>query len=388
MVDGTIVTWLRTDGEQIAVGDEIVEIETDKAIMPYQAEHAGPLQIVAREGDVITVGAIIGYIGEADSAPAPAGPQTAAAVSAAPHAQPQTAPGTTAMLAAPSLTNGSTPRIKASPVAKRLAAALGIDLTQLTGSGPDGRIIKRDVEGAGPAGPAPVPATLAPGAVEHQPLTATQMTIARRMVEARSIPDFTVTVTVEMDKAVTLRAELKQTDAESVPSIGDFVIKACALALRQHPQINASFGDGEILLFSQVNIGVAVATPGSLLVPTVYDADTKSLGQIAAETRRLAQRGRDGQLTPAEMANATFTVSNLGMFGVSHFTAVLNPPQAAILAVGGVERHLVLNDGQVTNGQRMSMTMTSDHRVIYGADAAAFLASVRDGLETPLKLFI
>ncbi len=381
MVDGTIVSWLRAEGDEIKVGDEIVEIETDKAIMPYQAEDAGPLQIVAKEGDVISVGAVIGYIGEPDSTPA-------ASVSAAPHAQPQAASATTAVLTAPAQANGSSPRIKASPVAKRLAAALGVDLTQLTGSGPDGRIVKRDVEGAGPAGPAPAPTTLAPGAVEHRPLTPTQATIARRMVEAKAIPDFTVTMVVDMHKALALRSELKQTGAESVPSLGDFVIKACALALREHPQINASFGDGELLIFSQINIGVAVAAPGSLLVPTVFDADSKSLGQIAAQTRRLAQRGRNGELTPAEMTNATFTVSNLGMFGVSHFTAVLNPPQAAILAVGGVEQQLVLRDGEVLAGQRMSMTLTSDHRVIYGADAAAFLASVRDGLEAPLKLFI
>jgi pyruvate dehydrogenase E2 component (dihydrolipoamide acetyltransferase) len=374
MVDGTIVSWLRADGDEIAIGEEIVEIETDKAIMPYEAEYAGTLRIVAGDGSVISVGALIGYIGDVPAgapAVAPASPAPAVATIAAPAAPPAS------KRAAGGSTNG---RVKASPVAKRLAASRGVDLMGLTGSGPGGRIVKRDVEGATPA---------APSGGKRQPLTATQMTIARRMVAAkRSVPEFTVTMDVDMEAAVDLRAQLKQAAVEVVPSLGDFVVKACAAALREHPRVNSSYADDAIELHSRVNIGVAVAAEGSLLVPTLYDADEKSLGQIAAETRGLAQTGREGRLTPAEMSNATFTVSNLGMYGVSHFTAVLNPPQSAILAVGAVEQRAVVRDGALVARQRMTITLTADHRVIYGADAAGFLASVRDNLESPLRLVV
>jgi len=382
MVDGTIVSWLRADGDEVAVGEEIVEIETDKAIMPYEAEHAGTLKIVAGDGAVVSVGDVIAHIGESDSVD---GAAVAPAVATASSAAPAVAGGAAA--AAPPAskraaggsnhgrTNG---RVKASPVARRLATTLNVDLSMLAGSGPGGRIVKRDVEGAAAARTG-----------ERRPLTTTQATIARRMVESRStVPDFTVTVDVDMESAVGLRAQLKAAGVDGVPSLGDFVVKACAGALREHPRINSSYAGDAIELHGRVNVGVAVAAPGSLLVPTIHDADAKSLGQIAAETRALAQRARDGGLTPAEMSNATFTVSNLGMYGVSHFTAVLNPPQAAILAVGSAEQRVVAHEGELAVRHRMTITLTADHRVIYGADAAAFLASVRDLLESPLKLLI
>jgi pyruvate dehydrogenase E2 component (dihydrolipoamide acetyltransferase) len=396
MVDGTIVSWLRADGDELSVGDEFVEIETDKAIMPFQAEHAGTLKIVAREGESIAVGAVIGYIGDRESepeAPEPEAPardtasaaSTAAAALAAPPASPQAAGGGTTLL----IQNG---RVKASPLARRIAASLGVALEALSGSGPGGRIVKRDVQAAAGSQQQPVAIVAAPagrGSVERRPLTTTQGVIARRMVEAKaSVPEFTVTVTVDMEKTVALRAELNELEPDRKVSLGDFVLKACARALKEHPVVNSSFVDGALEQPSRVNIGVAVAAPGSLLVPTLYDADTKSIGQIGEETRELATRARAGQLTPAEMSNATFTVSNLGMFGVSHFTAVINPPQAAILAVGAVEQQVVAHKDGFAARQRMSLTLTADHRVIYGADAAAFLASVRDGLENPLKLVI
>jgi len=390
MVDGTIAGWLRADGDEIAVGEEIVEIETDKAIMPYEAEYAGTLKIVAQDGAVISVGELIGYIGETQdhvgAASAPAGaaaasaPAVASASSAAPAVAVSAAPSalSASKRAADSSTNG---RVKASPVAKRLAVSRGVDLTALSGSGPGGRIVKRDVEGA-------TPATPAEAGGERQPLTATQATIARRMVEAKSAPEFTVTVDVDMEAAVDLRAQIKQAGVDPVPSLGDFVIRACALALREHPRINSSYAEDAIELHARVNIGVAVAAPGSLLVATLYDADAKSLREIAAETRTLADKGREGRLTPAEMSNATFTVSNLGMYGVSSFTAVLNPPQAAILAVGAAEQRAVVHGGELVARQRMTVTLTADHRVIYGADAAAFLAGVRENLENPLRLVL
>ena len=266
--------------------------------------------------------------------------------------------------------------MKASPVAKRLAATLGVDLTTLAGTGPSGRVVKRDVEAQRALG-------------QRQPLTATQATIARRMVEAKTTaPDFTVTIDVDMEAAVELRAQLREAGLEPLPSLGDLVVKACAAALREHPRVNSSYASDALELHERVNVGVAVAAEGSLLVPTIYDADIKSVGQIATETRTLAQAARDGRLTPAEMANATFTVSNLGMYGVSQFPAVLNPPQAAILAVGAAEPRAVVRDGELVARKRMTITLTADHRVIYGADAAMFLASVHDALETPLKLLI
>jgi pyruvate dehydrogenase E2 component (dihydrolipoamide acetyltransferase) len=351
--------------------------------MPYQAEHAGALKIVARDGDVIAVGALIAHIGEPDPVDEPAvAPAVAPAFSTAPAATASvtaTAQPASNRAAGKGDGNGNG-RIKASPVAKRLAASLGIDLATLVGSGPGGRIVKRDVHSAGPAGPAPD---------ERVPLTPTQATIARRMVEAKTTaPDFTVTMSIDMEAAIGLRAQLKASGVEPLPSLGDFVIKACALALREHPRVNASYAADAIELHAAVNIGVAVAAEGSLLVPTLYDADSKSVGQIARETRALAQTAREGRLTPAQMSNATFTVSNLGMFGVSQFTAVLNPPQAAILAVGAAEQQVVVRDGEFVARHRMSVTLTADHRLIYGADAATFLASVRDALETPLKLLI
>jgi pyruvate dehydrogenase E2 component (dihydrolipoamide acetyltransferase) len=398
MVDGTIVSWLRADGDELSVGDEFVEIETDKAIMPFQAEHAGTLKIVAREGESIAVGAVIGYIGDAGAGPEPevatggsvVAERTATAAVAAPPASRQAAGGGTTLVTQ----NG---RVKASPLARRIAASLGVALEALSGSGPGGRIVKKDVQAAAGSQqqqPAAIPAG-APsrGSVERRPLTTTQGVIARRMVEAKAtVPEFTVTVTVDMENTVALRAELVELEPDRKVSLGDFVVKACARALREHPVVNSSFVDGALERPSRVNIGVAVAAgaggTNSLLVPTLYDADMKSVGQIGEETRGLAARARAGQLTPAEMSNATFTVSNLGMFGVSQFTAVINPPQAAILAVGAVEQQVVVHENGFVARRRMNMTLTADHRVIYGADAAAFLASVRDGLEHPLKLVI
>lgn len=381
MVDGTIVTWLRADGDEVEIGEEIVEIETDKAIMPYQAEFAGTLKIVAQDGAVISVGALIGYIGDVDSVDEAAAAPAVAAAAPAAQAVAANAAATAPPASQRTAGGSSNGRIKASPVARRLAASLGIDLAALAGSGPGGRIVKRDVQGASPAATSDDR-----GRVERLALTATQATIARRMVEARAVPEFTVTVSADVDELLALRGQMAALELRLSP--GDFVIRACALALREHPGINASYGDGAIERFSRINIGMAVAAADSLLVPTLYDADTKSLRRIAEETRALAERARAGRLGPADMSNATFTVSNLGMFGVSHFTAVLNPPQAAILAVGAAEQRVVVRDGGFEARHHLTLTLTADHRVIYGAAAAAFLASVRDNLENPLKLVL
>lgn len=367
MEEGTIVRWIVADGEQISVGDELVEIETDKATMAYEAEDSGILRIVAAEGAVVAVGATIGHIGDG-SLPESAVAEPRASVGAA------TGPRRPVAAKAPAVGSNGANRPKASPLARRIAAALGVDLALLNGSGPQGRIVKRDVEAMRRQG-APVP------------FTSVQATIARRMVEAKQAPEFTLTMEVDMEAAVAVREQLGAL-RERPPSLGDFVIKACALALREHPEVNASYtGDG-LEPHPRVNIGVAVAAPGALYVPTVFDADSKPLEAIAEEVRALAGRARAGQLTPPEVSGATFTVSNLGMYGVSHFTAVINPPQAAILAVGTVEQRAVAVDGRLAVRQGMTMTISCDHRVIYGADAAAFMASVRDNLEQPLRLVL
>jgi pyruvate dehydrogenase E2 component (dihydrolipoamide acetyltransferase) len=369
MDEGTIVRWLKSTGEQVAAGEELVEIETDKATMSYEAETSGQLTIVAAEGQTLPVGAIIGQIGSNG-------------------AQAETDHG-----------RDRATRAKASPLARRLAKELGVEVATLRGTGPSGRIVKRDIEAAAPqAAPAPTPEPpprpgVRPdglkGDVELRPATSVQSTIARRMAQSKSTaPDFTLTTEVGMDAAIELRAQLDELGLDRLPSLNDFVIKACAGALRRHPRVNSSYTDDGFETYGRVNIGVAVAAPDALLVPTIFDADQKSLSQIATETRALAERGRAGKLTPAELSGGTFTVSNLGMFGITQFAAVINPPQAAILAVGSVEDRVAFRDEVPVPARRMNLTITCDHRILYGADAAAFLQSVRGGLEKPLGLLL
>jgi pyruvate dehydrogenase E2 component (dihydrolipoamide acetyltransferase) len=331
------------------------------------------------------------------------------------------APARSALPAPPAQVDTAPPgaRVSATPLARRIAASRRIDLANVVGSGPFGRIVKRDVlatpernelessngtvpghpptesadtVAAAPAGAAALTTSLgAPaggrGAVTTTEPTRIQAAIARRMLEAKSeMPEFTLEVEVDMDAAVKLREELKALRDEVVPSFNDFVVRACALALRAHPWANGAFRNGRFEHYERVNIGVAVAVPGSLLVPTVYDADRRSLGDIARATRRLAEAARAGTLTPTELDGGTFSVSNLGMFGVRRFAAVLNPPQAAILAVGGVEQRPVVRGGEIVPGYLMPVTLTCDHRILYGADAATFLAAIRANLEAPLRL--
>ncbi|HEV3093078.1 MAG TPA: dihydrolipoamide acetyltransferase family protein [Solirubrobacteraceae bacterium] len=386
MEEGTILRWLKQDGEHVARGEELVEIETDKASMTYASDREGTLQRVAQEGDTLAVGEPIARIGEG----------TPAAPIATPH---QTTPNGTP---------DRPERVKASPLARRVANETGVDLAEVTGSGPGGRIVKADVEAqAGPAPtasektpaePAPAPTVsdvaAAKGETSTVELSRTQRTIARRMAESKAtIPDFTLTADVDMEACVALRAELKRLSHDEAPTYNDMIVKACALALREHPRANGSYRDGRFELHSRVNVGVAVAvdsgdpTSGALVVPTVFDADGKALGEIARETRTLAQRVRDGSITPPELGGGTFTVSNLGMYGIRQFTAIVNPPQAAILAVGAVEpRAVVVRKKKIAARQQMSVTLACDHRILYGADAALFLARVRELLEEPAAL--
>ena len=404
MDEGVLIRWVVADGAEVAVGDELAEIETDKATMSFEAEAAGTLVHGVAEGDSVPVGAPIAQLlAPGEEASAAAGP-AASTSSTEPRIN-----GGAATLAPPAPAVLAGERVRASPVARRIAAQLGIDLASLVGSGPRGRVVKRDVEEASvpapaaapalaPAAPAPepvappapvapAPTSTAKGEVTVVPLTRLQQTVARRMAEAKSTqPDFTVTTDVAMDEAVALRERFKVLGDDVVPSYNDLVIKAVALALVAHPTANGSYRDGAFERFGRVNVGMAVAAEGSLTVPTVFDADRSSLGHVARETRRLAGLARTGSLTAPDLAGGTFTVSNLGMFGVSHFTAVLNTPQAGILAVGALEQRPVVRDGALAVGWQMSLTLTCDHRILYGADAAALLSTIRAGLEAPLRL--
>ena len=455
MEEGTILKWLKAEGDEVARGDELVEIETDKATMTYEADTAGTLAIVAQEGDTLPIGEIIARIGAGGEAPASDGAQAEATQQAEAsgnggpsEAPPAAAPAATAeppaaapepepaqaaaqpVEAAPSA-EGNGGRAKASPVARRIAREQGIDLSALQGTGPGGRIVKADVEaatsGAAPQpAPAPAPAEAAPaeaapaaappeaapaaarvaaappppasiaeagtakGDVTVQDLSRTQQVIARRMAESKAtVPEFTIATDVDMEGAVELRKQLKaaaETVSGVVPSYNDMVVKASALALREFPRANGSYKDGRFELYSRVNVGVAVAAHDALVVPTVFDADRKSLGEIARDARALAERVRANAVTPPELSGGTFTVSNLGMFGVTEFSAVINPPQAAILAVGKMEPRAVVRDGEVVARNIMTITLVCDHRILYGAEAAEFLARIKVLLEQPIAL--
>jgi pyruvate dehydrogenase E2 component (dihydrolipoamide acetyltransferase) len=406
MEEGTILQWLKKVGDELSVGDELVEIETDKANMAYESDVAGTLtEIIVAEGETVAIGTPIARVDGDRTGPPAAGPvavEEAAGPTAAPTAE-ATAPAEAKA--------GDGHRPKASPIARRLAKEKGLDLSQLQGSGPGGRIVKADVEraastpGMADAGARPGPSLSLPGRagaelmpadvetakgqVTYEDLSKTQATIARRMAESKATaPHFYLRVDVDMSRAVEARSRLKAAaaDDEAIPSFNDMVVKACALALRERPRANGAYRDGRFELYSRVNVGVAVAAEDALVVPTIFDADRKGLRQIASESRALAQRVRDRSITPPELSGATFTVSNLGMYGIDSFSAVINPPQAAILAVGAIGERPVARDGALTTARMLSVELACDHRVLYGAPAAEFLARVRTLLEEPLSL--
>jgi pyruvate dehydrogenase E2 component (dihydrolipoamide acetyltransferase) len=450
MEEGTILKWLKSVGDEVAVGDELVEIETDKANMVYEADSAGTLvEIVAQEGDTLPIGEPIARVGEAGEVRDGAGTGEAAGAASARGAgdgteegaeeadkpaierreRAESAPPTSPVAAATPSPAPSTAqaegdgRVKASPIARRLARDKGLDLNVLSGSGPGGRIVKADVEraaetgaaapqagpqkaaapaGAPAAAPAPPAAPAGPtqgarekpetakGQVEVVEPTKVQQTIARRMAESKATaPHFYLQAEIDMSAAVEGRKRLKEmaAEGETVPTFNDMVVKACALALREHPRANAAYRDGHFEFYSRFNVGVAVAAPDALIVPTVFDADLKGLRQISAETKALASRVREGSITPPELSGATFTVSNLGMYGISNFHAVINTPQAAILAIGELkEKPVVADDGSIEVRRMMGVTLACDHRILYGADGALFLGRVRELLEEPIAL--
>jgi pyruvate dehydrogenase E2 component (dihydrolipoamide acetyltransferase) len=403
MEDGTILTWLIDDGQPVADGDDLVEIETDKATMTWPSDATGVLEILASAGTTLPVGALIARVGDTQ-ATAPAQPvdTPAPAADLTEPAADLPKPGNSSGGAVAART------IAATPLARRIAAAHGVALDRVAGSGPSGRITRVDVLAAAgldvtPSRSAPVPdasPSLPPlvwprdparGDVTEQEPTRLQQLIARRMVEAKSvIPEFQVETEVVMDAVIALRAELKRAafDGEIVPSLNDFIVKASALALRERPRANGSYRAGRFELHSRVNVGVAVAADDALVVPTVFDADTKSLGQIASDVRGLALRVREGTIRPTDLEGGTFTVSNLGMYGMSAITPVINAPQAAILGVGALREVLARVDGKIVDRTLMTLRLSCDHRILYGADAAIFLAQIRDLLTEPLGLML
>jgi pyruvate dehydrogenase E2 component (dihydrolipoamide acetyltransferase) len=425
MTEGKIVKWLKKEGESISSGEAIAEVETDKSNLEVEAFDDGVLlKILIPEGETGKVGAPIAVIGqkgekvEASAAPAKAAAPAAATASAAPTPPAKPAPkpppeeraqksaGTaqvvpirrTEEVPAPSEDNG---RLRASPLAKRMAREEGLDLAGVQGSGPSGRIVKRDVEAAiGQAGqaaavaraPAPAPVGRpAPGPTfgrrepEVLPISGMRKIISQRMAEVKpGVPHFYVTVDIEMEEAAKLREQAKA--AEVKVSFNDLIVKAAALALRRQPKVNVSLQGDRILQFHTADVGIAVAIEDGLITPVIRDADQKSLGTIAAEARELAERARRKALKPEEYSGGSITVSNLGMFGVDAFIAVINPPQASIVAVGAVSEKAVVRDGKVVARKMMSATFSGDHRIVDGALGAQYLQELKALLEQPTKL--
>lgn len=400
MEEGQVVRWLKSEGDEVSSGDILAEIETDKATMELVARGDGLLRtILLGEGGTAAVGTVIGVIAGADediadlipadgagsteSAPETP-PRPGGAPPPAPDGDGHTAPAT-AVDVPPPPPEG---RIKASPLARRLAEEQGLRLEAIAGSGPGGRIVKRDVVEAAERGIAAVAATPPPDAdFEDVPLTQMRKTIAKRLIESIGpVPHFFLTVDVDMSRTVDARRRVNaRLEKEGIRiSINDIVLKAAAVALRRHPECNAHWGGDHVRRFNRVHLGVAVAIDDGLITPVVTDADRKGLAQIAREVRELASRAREKRLTPEEYTGATFSVSNLGMFGIHEFTGVINPPEAGILAVGAVADRPVAVDGAVRIRPQMKMTMSCDHRVIDGAQGSRFLATLQGILEEPL----
>ncbi len=384
MESGTIVRWLKREGDPVRKNEPLYELDTDKVTQEVEAEADGVLvKIVVPEGEV-AVGATIAMIETngaeaapvAEEAPVPAADPSAPAAASAPAA---TAP---AAVPAP---RGAGGRVKASPLARRIARERGVDLASVVGTGPDGRIVAEDVEragsGAAPAAPAPLPS----GEVEVVQLTNVRKTIARRLTEAWSAPVFQLGVSVDMTEALALREQLvvRLEEGEVKPTVGDVLTRLVAVALTRHRAINATFDGDTIQRHPAAHVGIAVAAPNGLVVPVIRGADRATIQEIARQRADIVGRARDGKLTLDDMQGGTFTISNLGMYGIEQFVAVLNPPQVAILAVGAIKNTPIVVDGELDVGPQMQMTLTCDHRAIDGADGAEFLRTLVSLVEQP-----
>jgi pyruvate dehydrogenase E2 component (dihydrolipoamide acetyltransferase) len=443
METGKIIKWLKQEGDRVQSGDILAEVETDKADVEMEAFGGGVLRkILVPAGSAVPVGGLIGVIAEpgedigavvaqagggaaaapaaaapAAKPPAPTGAKPAAEMASRPAAVPPQprredpaartpapaagpsapatpmAPAATAVSGSPGAPSDGGGRVKASPLARKIAAQSGVDLRLVHGSGPGGRVVRRDVEAAasvgGAAAVAARPAVAAGVEFEDRPLSQMRATIARRMPLSKApVPHFYVTSEVAMDRAWTMREELNALDGQPKVSVNDLVIRACALALLEHPGVNASFQGDSLRVFHRAHIGIAVALDDGLITPVLRDAHAKSLAQIAVEARDLAERARTRKLRASEMSGATFSISNLGMLDVTDFSAIINPPEGAILAVGAVRQVPVVNSGALAVGRRMNMTISCDHRAMDGAMGARFLQDVKRRLEEPLRLLV
>jgi pyruvate dehydrogenase E2 component (dihydrolipoamide acetyltransferase) len=418
MEEGQLSRWLKKEGDKVSMGEPLAEIDTDKATMEMQALANGVLRkILIGEGESAPLGQAIAIIGDADediaallesieSKPAKAPSATAEPAQPAHDAAPTDAKPPASADEKPSPENSRDGgRQLISPIAARMAADAGINLKSVQGSGPGGRIIKRDIEAASSANPAPAKgaprlkpmattphqpgAVFGPSSFRDEPLSEMRRTIARRLVTSLGpVPHFFLTSEIDMERAADMRQSINELYPDVKLSINDIVIKVTAAALTQHPQVNASFQDKTVRYYEHADIAVAVATENGLITPVVRSADLKSLLEIAGEVRELASRARARKLKPEEYSGASFSISNLGMFGIDEFTAVINPPEGAILAVGAMAPKPVVHDGQIVIRQTMRVTMSCDHRVIDGAIGAQFLQTFKQILENPLYLFL
>jgi pyruvate dehydrogenase E2 component (dihydrolipoamide acetyltransferase) len=445
MEEGTVARWLKRPGEKVARGETIAEIDTDKATMDLEAFEGGVLeQVLVQEGGTAAIGAPIAVIGDgsgtggpgtagpsaatkatatarseapagagpAGAGPAGAGPAGAGPAGAGPASARAVAPAPRAQTPGEDLGNGAGASVpRSSPLARRTARRLGIDLVTLRGSGPGGRVVRADVENAAavggvlPEGPAgPVAGALAGTAgalpnggagaladVEEVPLSQVRRVTAERLSKSLEAPHFYLTSIIDAERLLAFRAEAVRATAGQEGArvtVTDLLVKACAKLLRAHPEVNSAWAGDRILRYRRVNVGIAVAVPDGLVVPVVKDADMKPLSELSSEAHALAAKAREGKLSLEDMSGGTFTLSNLGMFGIDHFTAVLNPPQAAILAVGAAKPEAVVRDGAVVAGTTMRLALSIDHRTLDGATAARFLAELRELLEDPLRILL
>jgi pyruvate dehydrogenase E2 component (dihydrolipoamide acetyltransferase) len=404
MTEGTLVSWNKKTGDKIKSGDILAEIETDKAVMEFESFFDGVLLYAIEPGQALTVGAVIAVIGKegedpqaaiaADGGGAPAQKPASTEAPAAEVVETISSP-----LASTPENTSSEERVKVSPLAKSIAAKEGISLDALKGSGDEGRIVKKDIEAfiqnrsAAPSTTQAAPAVdfsqfKSTGSYEDVPVSQMRKTIARRLSESKfSAPEFYLTMDIVMDECMKARTALNEISPVKL-SFNDIVVKAAAMALRKHPSINASWLGDKIRYYNYVNMGVAVAVEEGLVVPVINGVDSKSLSQIASEIRELAGKANERKLQPAEMQGNTFTISNLGMFGITEFTAIINPPDACILAVGGINEVLAMVNGEVKVKNVMKVTLTCDHRVVDGASGAKFLQTLRDMLENPMRMLV
>jgi pyruvate dehydrogenase E2 component (dihydrolipoamide acetyltransferase) len=379
MESGTIVKWLKHEGDPVEKGDPLYELDTDKVTQEVEAEASGVLlKIAVSEGEV-PVGRTIAVIGEQGEEVAEVSAEEPEPAKEEPQEAPAPPQGN-GRPEEPAVVQPTGGRVKASPLARRIARERGIDLAALRGTGPEGRIVAEDVE-RGEAAPAPVAAPVPVGEVERVELTSTRKTIARRLTEAWQIPVFQLQASADMTRVSSLVARLREEDTKA--TVTDVLTKVCATGLLRHREVNAQWTDEAIVLFPTANVGLAVATPQGLIVPVIRGAERLRLAEIAAARSDIVTRAREGKLQRADLEQGTFTISNLGMYRVESFTAVLNPPQAAIVAVGAIEERAVPFDGEIAVRPMMTLTATFDHRAVDGAPAAEFLQTVKELLEEP-----